>query len=66
MVSIYEPYLITARADRDVLDMNKRIREEQDQAYQKALEIDRQKVCNSILKISSSSQIIQKYVTHTA
>jgi len=41
--SMYEPSLIAARADREALDMNKRIREEQDQAYEKALEIDRQK-----------------------
>jgi len=40
----YEPELAAARADRETLQMNQLIRQQQDEAYRQSLEVDRQRM----------------------
>nr|XP_026694551.1 FAS-associated factor 2 [Ciona intestinalis] len=44
IVDLYEPVLVSARADREALNQNQQIRAEQDEAYLLSLEKDKQKM----------------------
>ena len=44
MIEVYEPTLISARADKDARNQNLLIRKEQDEAYRISLQKDKEKV----------------------
>jgi len=57
-VESYEPVLVAARADRELLTQNQMIRREQDAAYLEALQKDKEKVVPAINKNILSIQAV--------